>query len=132
MWAMLQGRSNRATYWTLFAVLAGLFLLARVLGVTPPGLGELALVMLAVPRLHDLGLTGWLVAMPIAGEIVFVGLLIRANVPVEAMLEAIGLLVVAILAMLVVLGSVPGNRAANRFGEPPAPGSGLLPKRQRR
>jgi uncharacterized membrane protein YhaH (DUF805 family) len=112
-------RMNRATYGVL---LAGLVVAYVVLVNTmkhPPG-AELVVAIIAVPRLHDVGRSGWWLLILFVGELVAVGIGWPGGA--EGILIAGGFYVLLCLALLVVLGFIPGQRTANSWGEPPVRG----------
>lgn len=121
MFDFLRGRTNRATYWMTVAALVVVYTIIALLAPSPPRVQEVVLAFLCIPRLHDIGRSGWWVAVGVVVEIVCAVLaLALLPQPVSALgLAAINL---AILVALVILGAIPGERVANRFGEPPAPG----------
>ena len=114
------GRINRATYWVWFALVAALYV---VLSVVLPGrttVSEVVLIIVCVPRLHDIGRSGWLVLGPLALEIAVV-VAGMALLPAANLLMVGGVATLVILAAMIWLGAIPGEPTANRFGEPPAP-----------
>jgi uncharacterized membrane protein YhaH (DUF805 family) len=116
----LKGRTNRATYWAGMATLAVVYTLAWMfLGPTP--VHDIVLVFMAVPRLHDLGRSGWWVVPVLAIEWVGAFVLAAALSP-EVFPIAAGLIAIAVFGALAVLGALPGQRDANRFGAPPRRG----------
>lgn len=121
MGSLLNTRTNRATHWLILLICAAL--LAAVLYFTEQRIpGEVALIFACVPRLHDIGWSGWWVAAMILGEIVSVvaGLLLVPLGQGELLIGAYLLLLLG--AVLIALGLVPGQRRANRCGRPPGPG----------
>jgi uncharacterized membrane protein YhaH (DUF805 family) len=118
----LKGRMNRATYWLAIGIGLAVFLLLRVLMRGDASINEVVLIILAVPRLHDIGRSGWWVLAPIAFELGTVALGLAFLTP-EGFAVAAGLLTLATLALLLWLGVVPGQPNENRFG--PAPPAGL-------
>jgi uncharacterized membrane protein YhaH (DUF805 family) len=119
--AFLQGRTNRATYWLCLAIIVLLLFLANIVARKPIALSEVVLVILCVPRLHDIGRSGWFMVGPLVFEVVGAVLgftLLPAGVAMSAM---VGVTLV-IIGLVIWLGTIPGQPAANRFGEPPAPG----------
>lgn len=120
MRSFLNTRTNRATYWVTLLILMGLF--AAVVYFTGRRVpGELVLIFVCVPRLHDIGRSGWWVLAIVLGEIVAVVVALTL-VPLDQVDVAIGLFVLMLGIVLAVLGFVPGQPGPNRFGEPPAPG----------
>jgi uncharacterized membrane protein YhaH (DUF805 family) len=82
---------------------------------------EVVLLFLCVPRLHDIGLSGWWFGGALLLEIAVVAasfiLLPLAQAPIP-----IGIFVLVAAVALIWLGTKPGEPGANRFGEPPSPG----------
>jgi len=117
----LKGRINRALYWGLIAVLVVLYGIVAALGL-PPRVSEVVLVIVGVPRLHDLGKTGWWMLLLVPWEAAQIATLWLAP---ETSILALGGLNLLGLAALIGLGVARGQRVANRFGEPPGPGLGI-------
>ena len=118
---MLQIRYNRSTYWALIGLLFVLLMLSTLIIGQPPRIAEIMLVVIAVPRLHDIGRSGWLAAVPIAIEIV--GAVIAfETLSHDGFMTAIVVLNLVFAGLIIWLGSVPGESVANTFGPPPAPG----------
>jgi uncharacterized membrane protein YhaH (DUF805 family) len=120
-----KGRINRAQYWASLSVVAAIY--AALMVLPHPGhisVSEIVLIIVCVPRLHDLGLTGWIAAIPFGVEIVC-AITTFSVMPVEAATEAMGFVVIAIAGLLVLLGALPGQKANNRFGPQPRPGIGF-------
>ncbi len=121
--AWFRGRLNRANYFALLGLVLALTALAVALGHRVM-VFEFGLLMLAIPRLHDLGRSGWW-----AGG--FVLLTFVAMVAARIILPPLtgqilgGLYVLLLVALAVVLGAMPGQAEANAYGEPPAPGLSL-------
>lgn len=117
---LLMGRINRTTYWLTLGVLvlalAGFALLTHRRLTTVEGI----LVFVCVPRLHDIGRSGWWVLLGVGLEVaaIAVGLL---AFPPEQSPEVMGATVLVIFALLAWLGAIPGDREANRFGDRPKP-----------
>jgi uncharacterized membrane protein YhaH (DUF805 family) len=83
--------------------------------------GEIVLVVLCVPRLHDIGQPGWWVGGAIIAEIAVLATAFAALAP-DAAMVVMGLFVLLILVGLVVLGALPGQKGTNKYGAEPAPG----------
>ncbi|MCX7359333.1 MAG: DUF805 domain-containing protein [Alphaproteobacteria bacterium] len=129
MSSMLQGRINRAMYWLCVGVIVVLYVASNLLLERSVPVSEVILVILCVPRLHDIGLSGWLVVAPLALEICAV-IAAFSLLPQEQALAAGGLVTLIIAALVIWLGIIPGNAAANRFGEPPQPGLTFKPPKK--
>jgi uncharacterized membrane protein YhaH (DUF805 family) len=86
-----------------------------------PAIGEIVFIFLGVPRLHDIGWSGWWAAGVILVEIVIVVVAVLTLTRDDAYIVA-GLFVLVVMGLLAVLGLVPGQAGANRFGAQPAAG----------
>src|ERR1700760_703105 len=93
-----KGRVNRATYWLTLAMLAALSTVVALLGFKPT-ISEIVLLIVAVPRLHDLGRSGWWALAGIGVEIggLVVGVLTNELLIISA---AVTLLVVGLMLWL--------------------------------
>jgi len=114
----MRGRINRATYWLLLGGFAAFYVIVSMIGVRPPRIGEGLLIFLCVPRLHDLGKSGWWVVIPLSIELGAVIVAIAAFSGEEGYV-LLGGAALIIAGFIVVLGLIPGQPRANRFGEPP-------------
>jgi uncharacterized membrane protein YhaH (DUF805 family) len=123
--AFLKTRINRATYWALLLPVTLLVTLAVAFLPKPPGVVEIAMIAFGVPRLHDLGRSGWWMVVPIGFEIVAVALGAVLG-GINGILVAGGLVLLVIAAMMIVIGIIPGNAGANAFGAPPPPGLSMF------
>jgi uncharacterized membrane protein YhaH (DUF805 family) len=113
----LQGRAGRREYW---ASLGCLFAVGLAMEYFPggPKLGSalsIVLMFLQIRRIHDFGRSGW---WAVAGTF--------GPLPVAAVLAAASSLEVAVvatillaLALMILVGAIPGSAADNRFGPPP-------------
>ena len=113
-------RMNRTTY---AVYLAGFVIVYTILVSTmtrPPALAEVLVALIGIPRLHDIGRSGWWLVVLLAGE--FVAIAIGWPGGEDGILIAAGLYFFFGLLVLVVLGFIPGQSDANRWGEPPPPG----------
>ena len=139
-----EGRTRRSHFWIGWLILLGVGVVAGWLPIIG-GLISLALIWpnlaISVKRLHDMGKTGWLVAIPWASSIVFfmvglvmVGMAAVANGMTDydfdedpaAILALIGPGMIAFLLSAVVplifllwIGLVEGQKGDNRFGPNP-------------
>ena len=82
---------------------------------------EVVLVLLCVPRIHDLGKSGWIVGGILFAYVVFVFSLVGV-LDLDTAQIALGVLNLVITGLLVWLGVLPGQTFANAYGEPPGPG----------
>src|ERR1700733_11081035 len=96
MYSLTRGRINRATYWVCLAVIAALF--AAIIAFTDKRVpyGEIVLIVLCVPRLHEVGRSGWWVGGVLIAEIVIV-VAALASLPEDQALMAVGLFSLLIL-----------------------------------
>ena len=113
----MRGRMNRATYWLCLTVILAVVGVMSTFGVRPPRVGEAMLILMCVPRLHDLGKSGWWVLVPFGMEAVAIVGGIEALPGGTDVVFAGALLIVA--GFIILLGLIPGEPQANRFGEPP-------------
>ena len=117
----LRGRINRAWYWVGAAAVAVIYLVLLLTQAQQVPISEVALVFLSVPRLHDIGKSGWFVLIGIGVEIL--GIIIGFSFfSFEDAQGVTGLATLVIAGLLVWLGAIPGDPKANAWGEPPAPG----------
>lgn len=134
------GRLGRQGFWV---AAAGLFVTGLVAGLVPVigGLVGLALLWpwsaVSAKRLHDLGRSGWWIALPLVPSLLVggLGVLTAASATMGATMGASGATLalatltatLGLAAMLVSLGFLlwigltPGMPGANRFGAVPAP-----------
>ena len=122
------GRINRATYLLCFAILVAVYAVLLTFISKPPALGEFLALMIAVPRLHDIGKSCWWAGGVIVAELVVVFGSLAFVTPTggeSTILIAGGLFVMAALALMVWLGCIRGQPDANLYGEPPPPGISL-------
>jgi len=116
----LKGRINRATFWLSVGMLVLLIVLIRVFAPSSAHISEVVLMFLAIPRLHDIGRTGWWVLAAFGIEIaaIIVGFVV---VPQHALAVAGGVTLL-IFGLMTWLGAIPGNTGPNRYGDQPPPG----------
>jgi uncharacterized membrane protein YhaH (DUF805 family) len=112
-------RINRKTFWIgVVFVVAVALLISTVQGGLPrvTACAILVLILVGPARMHDIGLSGWYVLVPIVA-----GLALLA-VPGTPALLLLGILITAsdapLLAGVALLGAIPGQRKVNRFGAP--------------
>ena len=86
----------------------------------PPG-AEVIIVMVTVPRLHDIGWSGWWMLLFIGGEILAILLGLQLG-GAEGIMIAGGLFVLVTLLVLIVIALIPGEPVPNRWGNPPPRG----------
>jgi uncharacterized membrane protein YhaH (DUF805 family) len=125
--SFLSGRMNRATYWAGIALLVLLYGVANLVSERPKGVSEVLVILLAIPRLHDLGKSGWWVLVPLLLEVSAIVVAFTIFELQDAM-TLMGAVVLAIAGMVVWLGIVPSQLHANRYGDLPTPGLGFKAK----
>lgn len=114
----MRGRMNRATYWLCLGIIVAAVAIMSLIGIRPPRIGEAMLMLMCVPRLHDLGKSGWWVLIPLGIELAAIVVAITAFPPEDASV-IFGGVFLGVAGFIVVLGLIPGQPCANRFGEPP-------------
>lgn len=115
------GRINRLTYWlALLAVAVINAILTRVIDKSAPALFVL-IVIIAVPRLHDIGRTGWWALGTVAGEFL-AGIAIALLLPEAIRLYALFGVMSVVAGLIILVGAWPGQALPNRFGPQPARG----------
>lgn len=118
MFRYLQGRTNRATFWGSVLAAASVFAIIRVLD-PKATIPEFVILVLCVPRLHDIGRSGWWVGGALVGELVILAAAFSASL--STMETVAGAYVLLLALLMVVLGCIPGQAVENRFGSPPRP-----------
>lgn len=109
----LAGRSDRKEYWICAIVLIAVYAVLGAVGFEAgSGASAWAMLMIQIRRFHDLGRTGWWAAALLVGQF-------AVAVPLAFMGPlGIGLATLISLAVLVVMGAIPGQPFENRFGPP--------------
>ncbi|KQY28765.1 hypothetical protein ASD38_14040 [Caulobacter sp. Root487D2Y] len=124
----LKGRTNRATYWLSLGVIGVLIAITVLVFHTQVKISEILLIWVCVPRLHDIGRSGWIAGGVFLTEIVVaVGVVFLIPDP-DMSAAGLGVVVLVIAALLIWLGCIPGHRTTNAFGDPPGRGIGIRPK----
>jgi uncharacterized membrane protein YhaH (DUF805 family) len=116
----LKSRMNRAMYGLLLGILLLVHVTLSVLGSKSVSVSEVILVFLAVPRLHDIGKSGWFVLVGLAVEVA--GIVIGSSLPLEQAQSVFALTSLVIAGLMIWLGVIPGSPDPNHWGEPPEPG----------
>ena len=117
----LHGRMNRATYWLLLVVVVLFFAVVVTLGKRPPGIAEALVVLLGVPRLHDIDRSGWWITILFGLEIISIAIAF-ITLPVQDVLVIGGFVAIGLLIAMMILGCIPGQVGPNAYGEQPASG----------
>ena len=112
---MMRYRANRATYWLGLGILLAMTFAFRYLSNKPFAVSEGIIAVFCVPRLHDIGKSGWIALGFLALEFV----LLFAS---DANTMVMGIYVLAMIGLLIWLGCIPGDEEANKWGDPPKPG----------
>jgi uncharacterized membrane protein YhaH (DUF805 family) len=79
------------------------------------------MIAIGIPRLHDIGRTGWLVGVAILAEIVVLVGVAVAGASVDTIYVAAGFVFLRISALGIWLGIIPGQAETNKWGDPPGP-----------
>ncbi|HWU79595.1 MAG TPA: DUF805 domain-containing protein [Caulobacter sp.] len=113
---------NRATYWAMLGLIVALTAGGAALFHKPPKVTEIVLLFICIPRLHDVGRSGWW-----AGGVMLAEIAVAFAAPfvlgdVEAAAVAMGVVVLVLIGLLAWLGAMRGQAEVNRFGPPPSPG----------
>jgi uncharacterized membrane protein YhaH (DUF805 family) len=117
---VLKYRINRPTYWLCYAFFMVAVSVLAYIGKLNGGM-EMMMVLIGVPRLHDIGRSGWLVGAAILVEIVIV-VAVVTFASIDTLEIVGGLLFLTIAGLGIWLGTIPGQPDANQWGEPPGPG----------
>jgi uncharacterized membrane protein YhaH (DUF805 family) len=113
-------RTNRVSYLAYLAIFVASLFVIRLFD-AKYSLSEALIIGIAIPRLHDLGRSGWWAVVAFVFELAGV---IGAFVflPFASARVMVGIIVVVLFVLATVLGFIPGQRVENRFGPPPGPG----------
>lgn len=107
-------RTNRATFWASMTILALALALFRWLEAPAGVAAALGLLVIAVPRLHDLGYSGWW-----AGGVLLAltSALLAATFHSEMVAtHAAGGMILLLVTAALWLGIMPGEKTTNRWG----------------
>lgn len=123
---LLKARLNRASYWVIVGVAIVAMVVSALAFRRPLPAALVVMLIAAIPRLHDLGRTGWwaggvfiaLMALFFGGQYVL---------PPHALQNALGVAVLVLPGLLVCLGALPGQKADNAFGAAPPRGLSFKP-----
>lgn len=113
-------RTNRSTYGVLLAIFVAV--VAVLVSVSSkPGPTEVIAAFIVIPRLHDIGRSGWWYVAIVMVEIAMVvgGFQLGG---IEGGQMAAGIFAILALLGLMLLALIPGQPMANRWGYPPDPG----------
>jgi len=123
MHVLFNGRLSRGMYWFVLGITASMYLWVWIyLSINMIGANHITgnafiLVALCVPRLHDMGKSGWFVLF--VGVPILVAAMIGPYFSLDGQ-NAIALLMVsAIAGFVIMLGIVRSDPKPNRWGEPP-------------
>lgn len=118
-------RMNRRTYWVCLGILAMWALFAGfVLHKTGGFIDELVVAGICVPRLHDIGKSGWIVGAVLVAYLAFL-LIMATSLNSDLISASAGIVAIGMAFVLVYLGLTPGDQGENRYGEQPPPGINL-------
>jgi len=119
------GRINRATYFLCLGVVIVGYILLLALVSKPPRIAELLALLIAIPRLHDIGKSGWWAGAVILAELIVVLTALPfalAAKQTDILLIASGLFIIAVVGLMILLGCIRGQEDVNKYGEPPPRG----------
>lgn len=119
---MFKYRMNRPTYWLCFGLVMLIITVFVLIGKPLKGGMELMMMFIGIPRLHDIGRSGWLVGATILGEVIILFGALFAGASVDTLEITAGGVFLLVAALGVWLGLIAGDDHANRWGEPPLPG----------
>lgn len=123
--AFLRGRTNRATYWLTLGVVAALIAIGALVFHTQVKISEIVLIAVCVPRLHDIGRSGWIAGWVFLIEIVVITLAALLLHDEDGILAVSGVMALVIAGLLIWLGCIPSDRVSNAYGGQPGPGVGF-------
>ena len=113
-------RTNRATYAvTMAAFIAFVALMVATVG--KPGPTEVIAAFVVIPRLHDIGRSGWWYLPILIGSVLIAVVAVQTG-GLEAAQTALGAYAFLVLLLFAILALIPGQPKANKWGEPPEPG----------
>ena len=115
---MFKGRISRSVYFAMLTVFLAVIFAINYFATKPISALEASLILLTIPRLHDIGRSGWLVLWGVAIEVV--GLIASfVLLPQESVQVGMGLTVLVLGVVILILGLIPGDKGANKYGEQP-------------
>jgi uncharacterized membrane protein YhaH (DUF805 family) len=112
---------NRVMFWVSLVIVAAIYIVITVISSKQVGVSEVVLIFVCVPRLHDIGKSGWFALIGVAIEMVGIAVGL-AFFPFGQFPVAMGVAGVIILGLIIWLGLARGDPNPNAWGDPPAPG----------
>ena len=97
------GRINRATYWVCVGLIVALYLLFNLISSKQTAVSEVVLILVCVPRLHDIGKSGWWAGGFFLAEIV-IAVISFATLPLKLATVPLGLFVVIVAGLMILAG----------------------------
>jgi len=113
---------NRPTYWLYFILIMLTITAFVLLGRPLKGGMELMMVVIGIPRLHDVGRSGWIVGGVIVAEVAIIFGALFAGASTDTLRITAGVVFLAVAALGIWLGLISGDPETNRWGERPQPG----------
>jgi len=117
------GRINRPTYFAGLGIVVLVWAAAIGFEVKIPG--EAIALLVAIPRLHDIGRSGWWAGAVLLAELIVVfggmGIAGREGIELWSQLAILGI-VILYWGLLIWLCCLRGQPFTNSYGEPPLPG----------
>jgi uncharacterized membrane protein YhaH (DUF805 family) len=119
----LFGRINRARYWAYVTAALALCTIVWIFSPTGPYFSVFTM-FICVPRLHDIGRSGWFALGFSSAEIELATQLFPYRPPPFIEVPTAGTMVLAavVVGAFIWLGVIPGQPGANKFGPPCPPG----------
>ncbi len=115
----LRGRTNRATYWLSLGVVAALIAITVLVFHAQAKVSEILLIMVCVPRLHDIGRSGWIAGGVLIAEVAAIVLAALLLHDEDGIYVVGGVAALIIGGLLIWLGCIPGEKVSNAYGGPP-------------
>jgi uncharacterized membrane protein YhaH (DUF805 family) len=118
---ILRARINRATYWTLLALILSIYCAINALAPETVPVSALLLLFICIPRLHDTGRPGWQIWVMVLPAIIAL-VLGPEFVSREDRGIVRGLVALYLIGVSIIVGTIPGDPGANRYDAPPKRG----------
>ncbi len=117
----LNGRINRATFWTAFAAVLAIIIGVRLVGFPSKPI-EIMLCIICVPRMHDVGWSARWLLLPVAVVTIATMWAGAAAANPQQVLVVAYTGTAATFVLMGWLGSLKGQPEGNSYGSPPEKG----------